>query len=121
MENLLIDLLLFAIVFGAGVVWGKKITVMRIAQNIADNPDNMANVLNKLKASRLEEDDEIELDILVERHEDQIYLYDSLDNEFLAQGSSLQEAIDRVGKRFPDRKYRGHLTREQADVLGIKI
>ena len=37
------------------------------------------------------------------------------------QGPTLQEALDLVNKRFPDINFKGHLTKEQVDALGIKI
>ena len=126
MENLLIDLLIIALVFWAGVNWGKKITILRIARNIANDPDNLVNVIRQIKSSQLEElaQEDTEQkepgDLIVERHENQIYLYDRKDNEFLAQGSTLEEALDRVAARYPSRKYVGHLTREEANALGIK-
>jgi hypothetical protein len=121
MENFLTDLFLILLVFWAGYVWGKHVTVMRMLDNIINNPDNLARAIKDIKAIQEDkEDSQEEGQLVVERHDDQIYLYDKENHEFLAQGSSLQEALDHVDKRFPNRKYQGHLTKEQADALGIK-
>jgi hypothetical protein len=66
------------------------------------------------------EDDE-PVKLRVERHGDAIYLYREDTNEFLAQGATLQEALDLVEKRFPNEQFKGLLSKEQVDELGIKI
>ena len=122
MEALILDILLLALVFWAGYNWGKRVAVMRIIASIAEDPEHLGQALDQFRAIRNDNslEDNPEVDLIVERHGDEIYLYDLANNEFLAQGSSLQEALDRLAERFPDRRYSGHLTQEQADTLGIK-
>lgn len=123
METILLDIILLALVFWAGYNWGKRVAVLRIITSIARDPEYLGRALDDFRAVRrdvTEQRSELS-EITVERHGDQIYVYDSEDREFLAQGENLEQALDRVQKRFPERNYSGHLTREQLEALGIKL
>jgi len=121
MDNFIIDLIFTALVFWAGYIWGKATAVRRIIDSIARDPEHLGKALDDFRAVRKEPNDEDSTGaIKIEQHGGQLYLYDQADGEFLAQGATLKEALDLIAKRFPDRKYAGHLTAEQAKELGIK-
>ena len=120
MDNFIIDLLFLALVFWAGYIWGKATAVRRIIASIARDPEHLGRALDEFRAVRRDPDEPADANLVVERHGDQLYLYDSKDNEFLAQGATLELALAAVAKRYPDRRYKGHITREQAQELGIK-
>jgi hypothetical protein len=122
MDTLLFDLLFIALVFWAGYTWGKWTAVRRIIENIVNDPEHLGRALDDFRTIRndVKDSEKDTLDVRVERHGDQLYLYDAKDNEFLAQGSTLDSALAAVNLRYPDRKYTGKLTREQAEELGIK-
>ena len=120
--DLLVDIILLALVFWAGYTWGVRVAVMRIITSIAQDPEHLGRALDDFRAVRKVKDtDDTTGDIIVERHGGQLYLYDREDNEFLAQGATLEQALELVANRYPDRKYTGHLTREQAEELAIKV
>jgi hypothetical protein len=122
MQDLLFDLILLGLVFWAGYTWGKWTAVRRIIENIVNDPEHLGKALDQFRRVRTTDSDVTpEGDLIVERHGDQLYLYDREDGQFLAQGSTLESALELVGQRYPDRKYTGHLTREQADALAIKL
>ena len=115
--------------FWMGYRYGKHITVMRIVKNLVDNPDNLNRFLAEYRALQRRWATEESADagksdsvgrLNVERHGDQLYIYDRENDQFLAQGHTLQECLDLIAKRFPDRNYAGLLTAEQAEALGIK-
>lgn len=119
MDDLIFDLVLFGLIFWAGYLWGKHMAVMRMLASIVENPEHLGRALDKLRAHQAQAETPAD-QLLVERVDDQIYIYDLEREEFLAQGATLEQALDRVAQRFPDRRYSGHLTREQADALAIK-
>lgn len=49
----------------------------------------------------LEKFDEIVHRVLVEKHGSEYYWFDADDNEFLAQGKDIDEALERIKKRYP--------------------
>lgn len=49
----------------------------------------------------IEKLDEVTHRVQVEKHGDMYYWFDADDNEFLAQGKSLEDTIDILKKRFP--------------------
>ena len=121
MDALLFDLLFIALVFWAGYTWGKWTAVRRIIENIVNDPEHLGRALDDFRNVRNDaKDSNTARTVRVERHGDQLYLYDAKDNEFLAQGPTLAAALTAVNLRYPDRKYTGELTREGADELGIK-
>lgn len=116
------SLLLVALAFWAGFKLGKHVAVIKIVKGILSDPTDLQRALKEFQEVRvLEQTEEKPEGMSVERHGNQIYLFASPSNEFLAQGNSLQEALEQVEKRFPDRNFQGKLDKEQADRLGIKI
>lgn len=113
---------LFIFVLGMWAGW--NLNAWRIMRRLTDKPDEMIKVLERVKQLRKEIDSELpptqSREMRVERHGEQLYLFAKDNNEFLAQGSTLQEAISNVEKRFPDQTFRGLLSKDEADSLGIK-
>lgn len=121
MDNLIFDLLLIALVFWAGYMWGKMTAVRRIIENIVSDPEHLGRALDEYRSVRTDPEEEgADHEFRVEEHEGQIYVYDRESGEFLAQAATLTSALALVTQRFPDRKYQGEITRKQADELGIK-
>lgn len=115
------DLTFVLLVFFSGVVVGWLWHAKMVFRKIVENPDKMIKMLQSVKSIKLEDTDEETFELKVERHDNVIYLFRNDTNEFLAQGATLQEALDLVNKRFPDKNFKGHLSKEQADKLGIKV
>lgn len=89
--------------------------------NLSQRTDQLRDLLDQLDQLRdqPESDADKPTALRVERVGTEIYLYDQASGEFLAQGPTLQEALERVGQRYPDRNFRGLLTREQAQEFGV--
>lgn len=115
------DIIETLLLWFSGFLIGYWFANYRLIARLLSNPDGVIKLLEKYKRedSAVEETDPKPL--RVEQHADMIYLFNNETNEFLAQGPTLQEALDLVNKRFPDMNFKGHLTKEQVDALGIKI
>ena len=86
--------------------------------NLSNRTDQVRALLDQL--DKLEQQgEEGATPLRVEQVDQQIFLYDQNTSEFLAQGSTLQEALDRVSKLYPHRDFRGMLTAEQAEKYGV--
>ncbi|NBR62620.1 MAG: hypothetical protein EBT86_13565 [Actinobacteria bacterium] len=98
---------------------------MDVVRRIIENPAEIERIARNARSHIAQEaaksKGEEEEAIRVERHGDQLYLYTKNTDEFLAQGSTLQEALARIEQRYPDRKFRGYLSREEADDLGVTV
>lgn len=114
--------------FLAGFIAGWLNHAKLIFNRLIENPDPIMRVVDQIRKSRnpksqveeVKEEDDTK-DIRVERHGDQLYLYTADTDEFLAQGSTLQAALDNIQKRYPGRVFKGHLSKDQADSLGITV
>ncbi|NDG29729.1 hypothetical protein EB118_06505 [bacterium] len=111
---------LFYAVFKLGERRGGMDVVRRIIENPAEIERIARNARSHIAQEAAKSKSEEEA-IRVERHGDQLYLYTKNTDEFLAQGSTLQEALTRIEQRFPDRKFRGYLSKEEADNLGVTV
>lgn len=102
---------------------GRTSAIMTITRNLIQNKDDIRNALKlyekELAQTQVEEGEAEAID--VERVGEQIFLYTKAAGEFIAQGASLEEAMERASKRFPDRVFKGHLTRDQAKELGVEV
>lgn len=109
-----------SLLFG-GFIIGYWFANYRLIARLLSNPDGVIKLLEKYKQEDLAGELTVTKPIRVERHADVIYLFNDKTNEFLAQGTTLQEALDLVNKRFPDMNFKGHLSKEQVDALDIKV
>jgi hypothetical protein len=107
----------------AGFVIGWWVHRIAVLNRILKNPDELIKMLQKYKTAKLEAEniaDDVHRNIRIEKHGDQLYLFAEDTNEFLAQASTLQDALALVETRFPTQSFKGHLNKDQADSLGIK-
>lgn len=113
----LIDLLVLVLVFWLG--WRLRGWWMIIT--MAQNPEPMMAALKRVQQLNTEAESTGPRRIRVERIGLQLYLYAEDNDEFLAQGHSLEEAIAQIELRFPGDEFRGHISREDLERLNIKL
>jgi hypothetical protein len=111
-------IIFFFVGFLCGWFWHARTMLKRILQN----PQEMITLLEKYKV----ENDKVQTTVgdsirpvKVEKHGEQFYLYADDNGEFLAQGSSMEEALDIIAKRFPDQNFRGLIPKDQAEKMGL--
>ncbi len=126
MDDIIWALLGNLIIFWCGYKLGQHQTAYKITRMLIDRDPNLERQIERARTEiariNAESDQSSDIEELeVERHGEQIYLFNKQDREFLAQGSTLQEALERIEKRFPGRKFQGHLSKDQADTLGVGI
>lgn len=96
-------------VFFLGVFLGWYAHAKAMFVKMVTDPDSIIALLQKLKdmpddsTEPTQKTVKIEKDYRIEWHHDVCYLYDSKDN-FLAQGETIIEAMDRAERRFPGMK-----------------
>jgi hypothetical protein len=101
------------IVIGAVAFWlGKQWAVIHFINNISQNPENVIKMLEKikkineeydLKIADLAPEDAIMLN--TEERAGLVYLFQSEDDKFIAQGQSLEDALKSAAERFPGKKF----------------
>jgi hypothetical protein len=106
----------------AACVWiGWHLRGIMLIRNILRNPDGMIKLIKEVKAieERPDTPDAKSRRIRVEKHGTELYLFAEDNDEFLAQAPTLQEALDRIEKRFPGDSFRGIISKEDAEKWGI--
>jgi len=99
---------LLGLTFGVaiGFLWGVWRATQSFIQRIIDHPEEIKEIMRKVSDSvqhDTEEPKTLEQEYRTEWHENVCYLYDHKDN-FLAQGNSVTEAMERAEQRFPGLK-----------------
>ena len=110
----------------AACVWvGWHLRGIMLLKNILRDPDRMIKLIEDVKRIDLNEDTKKQNSgarrIRVEKHGEELYLFAEDNDEFLAQGSTLQEALDRIEKRFPGDNFKGIIRKEDAEKWGITV
>ena len=109
-------LLVFGVGFAAGYWW----SVLRVYHRLASDPQRLVKLGQELQKLHDEAESENEpRKIRIEKHGSELYLFTEDTDEFLAQGLTLEEALERINKRFPGQLFKGHITKEDAERLGI--
>jgi hypothetical protein len=109
MQDVLIDLLIVALAFWLG--WKLRGFWMVIA--LAARPELLAEVARQAKNIADGHADSTSRQIRVEQVGDSVFLYAEDTGEFLAQGTTLELALDTVKLRFPNEDFHGHVDTEQ--------
>jgi hypothetical protein len=115
MNEYTIAAFMFGLVVGmvAGFFRGMNFWV----KQMVEDPEGIARVLNNIKKDEANPTGKEE-PMKIEKHGDMYYAF--ADNgDFLAQALTPTDLIDRIEKRFPDRVFKGALTKEQAKEMGI--
>lgn len=101
------EIILILLAFGFGYFVGCMRQGHRLLQNIFGDPDNMIRLLENYKKAQAQvADDTVKLDITevtVENRDGIHFLYTRATNEFLGQGASLEQALDTLRARYPNR------------------
>lgn len=122
-ESILLDLLVLAAVFYAGYRIGRTSVAVNMARNFVENPEKMRQMMREIEQvtrdAKLEELGATKHDVEVVVEKGQYYLFRKSNNQFLAQGLTLKEALDRVKERFPGETFVGHIERREAEALGL--
>ena len=85
----------------------------QIMQNLISRPDDMITLITRLKEINQETDASIPEDahpMQLERVGDQLYAYDKHSGEFLGQAASLDNLIESIDQRFPNKKFFGTIS-----------
>jgi hypothetical protein len=102
------------ILIGWGIlcfIAGWHLRAIIMLKNLINDPDNMIDLLTRLK-SVIEQEQRIgepptehTVEVELEHHEGIVYAYDKMTGQFLGQGPSLNDVIDSARKRFPEKDF----------------
>jgi hypothetical protein len=115
----MIDILLFLFLFCLGYAFGWTRANKFILDRLADDPEFIKNIIEKHNNNNKIEKIDITREIQVQKERGIFYVYDKENGEFLAQGGTFDSALENVTKRFPNQKFSGHISKEEAEKMGI--
>jgi hypothetical protein len=97
-EDLLIAAITNAIVFYAGYRWGMHQAIIRLLTNWLNNPENLNKAFEQMTKLHkdLRDENQDYIDVTAEWEGDMVYLYQKDSHEFLAQGSSVDQAMGKI-------------------------
>jgi hypothetical protein len=115
------DLVFLLSIFGAGMFVGWMWHAKIMFRKIVENPDKMIQMIQSVKSIRLEidTDNDEPVELIVEKEQDQYYLYSKHDNQFLIQSSTLESALEKLKEQFPDKSFKGLVSAEKAKEWGL--
>ncbi len=99
------------IVLAVVAMWiGWHVRGIVILANLAENPDKVIRMLEKIKEINKEEQQELKgaitgVEIKPEQVGNMWYAYAADDGAFLGQGPTLEDALKMVSDRFPNKKF----------------
>lgn len=115
------EILFLAMVFGFGFVAGWLRASKSILDRMLSKPDEMVALLNKYKVAKedVEASPNSTREMEVHNEKGAFYLYAKDNGQFLGQGSSIEDALESVRKRFPGQNFAGHIPAEEAKQMGL--
>ncbi len=123
LDIILTMLALNMLCFYLGYKVGMHLAVIRIISRLLEDPREIQQAIREYRDSIAEEQTQAQggREIRVEKVGGIYYLYAKDNDEFLAQGASLALALEAVAARYPNQEFQGHMTKEAADKLGVKL
>lgn len=113
-------------IFILGVYVGWKIHETLIVQAIKHQPEGLEEAIKIAKANREQGDQEVELttkdgetvktkgvELEIEHVGGHFYAYAKINNQFIAQGETLEKLLETAHKRFPGKVFFGDLPEEE--------
>jgi len=103
-----------------GFVLGWYFQARILLKNMLANPDNMIKLLERYKNTPddTEEGKEV-VECIVEKENNQYYLYSKIDNQFLIQSPTLESALAKLEQQFPNKYFRGLVPADKAIEWGL--
>jgi hypothetical protein len=115
METFLSFMPYFCVAYGAFYI-GKHWALFQFSQNLSKDPDRMIEILKQIKEINHEVDEnsmpEDANPMEVERVGDVLYAYDKHSGQFLAQAPTLNNLLEVVHNRFPNKKFFGTISND---------
>ena len=88
---------------------GKHWALWTFSQNLSNDPDRMIAILNKIKEINAEVDEngmpEDAIPLKIEQVGEQVFAYNQITGEFLAQAQSVYQAALLATARYPGKKF----------------
>lgn len=93
-------------------------------RRILGKPQEMIELLKKYKEATdefqvLKNPEKFPVEVEVVKEQDSFYLYSKSDNQFLGQGATIEDALENIRKRFPNKVFKGFIPKEQAEAWGL--
>lgn len=111
--DMLIDLIFLGLIFWLG--W--TLRGWLLIKVMSDSPEKMIDILKEVQRINREEQqakDEPKqvnpTELRIERHQDMLYAFTTERDEFIAQGSTLDELLEKARHRFPNKVFIGTIT-----------
>jgi hypothetical protein len=110
--------ILISLIIGFVIGWYIHGRILLI--NMLANPTNMIKLLEAYKNAPDEDEDGKEVvECIVEKEQNQYFLYSKIDHVFLAQSPNLESALDNLHERFPTKIFRGLIPSDKAKEWGL--
>jgi len=115
----MIELIILALTFVAGSVFGYFKGSHDIIDMLVKHPDELDKLKRQLdNIPKPETAKGQEEPMTIERHGDELYAFTN-DGDFLAQAPSMTLLLERIKERFPGREFKGEVSAKDAKDLGI--
>jgi len=88
-----------------------------ILAKFSTDPDHFINILKQIKELNEKErkevvDEKVGTELAIERHGNTLYAFAKDNDQFIAQGPSLDALLEDAKKRFPNRKFFGVIAKD---------
>jgi len=105
----LLEFLSYAVVAIIAYNVGSHVRAIQFSLNLSQDPDRFIEMMKKIKEINLEvEEHDMPVDAIPMKLETvgtQIYAYNKLTGEFLAQAQNIQQILSIAATRFPNQKF----------------
>jgi hypothetical protein len=117
------EIISILLIFVSGFIVGWFFHDRSMLTLITQDPDKIISLLEKYKIAKAEMDQSestlTATEVRVEKIGSMFYLYSTNNNEFLAQGTSIEDALEAIKKRYPDQNFKGIISKEDAEKMGL--
>jgi hypothetical protein len=92
------DILIYALVFILGTVWGWNLRERHAERKVDSFMEEIDSEVKRRMSDQM-------ITINIEKQNGVFYVYNKDSNDFMGQGKTKQELEENLAKRFPDKKF----------------
>lgn len=104
MNDTFISFLIYTVVYWGGFFVGRHFLMKQFSRIMADDTESMIEHLYEIQRIKEQFNDD-QTEVIIEHHNNSYFVYNKTTSLFLGQGSSIDEAMEIVTNRFPDRVF----------------
>ena len=102
-----------------GFFIGRAYYAYKLSEMLKTDPEQMINLLKEIQTRQKEQKNNDVREMTIEKENDVFYFYDKDTHEFLSQGNTIDQALEKLIERYPGVDFISYVQEDDANRMGL--